>query len=297
MLVLGSDQIPITIHAFEAQNPKALVICVHGMAEHSRRYNDFASFLAKSGYTVLTYDHRGHGDSLLHEEIKGYLGKDGFNKMVTDLEKIVTLAKQNYPDTRCILFGHSMGSFVVQRYIQVNDDVDGVILMGSGYRPKGLIGGLLLAKLLVWFGKGKEKASLIDGQLMKTYNKTFQPQRTKFDWLSRDTDEVDRYINDPNCGFMMTNQFFLDFFKGIRTVGQAKNIANIRKNLPILLISGLDDPVGEMGTKIQRLGIQYQKVTKHVDIKLYKSARHELLHEHNKDEVSQDLLDWLEKNR
>lgn len=295
MLVLGSDQLPITINMYEAEHAKALVICVHGMAEHSKRYESFAKYLQQRGYTVLTYDQRGHRNSLLVNEEKGYLGKDGFNKMVQDLKNIVYSAKQNFSNLRCFLMGHSMGSFVVQRFIQLHDYVDGVILMGSGYRPKGLIGGLILSKLMVRFGKGKEKATLIDTTLNKTYSKPFKPYRTVYDWLNRDSAEVDHYINDPNCGFMMTYQFYADFFKGIRTVGKTKNIAKIRKNLPILLISGLSDPVGEMGTKINRLSTQYRKFTKQLDVKLYKAARHELLHEQNKDEVYQDLYAWLEK--
>lgn len=297
MKVVWSDGLALEVKEYKGHDPKALLICVHGMAEHRGRYDELAAYLKEQGYVVLTYDHRGHGQSILRGERKGYLGVDGFNKMVRDLEAVVCEAKKQYPLLPLYLFGHSMGSFVVQRYIQVHHDVNGVILMGSGYKPKGLSFGILLSGLMVKLGRGKREGYLIDAILNREYNRPFRPNRTTFDWLSRDDRSVDRYRDDPDCGFVMSYQFYYDFFRGIRTLQKDKNLRRIPPKLPIFILSGLHDPVGEMGKKIQRLYEAYRTMTSHIDLKLYKDARHELLHELNKEEVFRDLLHWLEKQR
>ena len=303
MTVMGSERVSIKINRYyeekliHQKKHKAVVIFVHGMAEHSGRYEDIAHLLMKHQYIVFTYDQRGHGKSLLPGEKKGYLGTDGFNKMVLDLHEVVNHAKYEFPNTPIYLFGHSMGSFVVQRYLQRFRDIDGIILMGVGYQPKGLSLGIFIAKRMIRRGNGKKAGMMIHRMLNRMYNFRMRPRKTDFDWLNRDLSEVQEYIHDPDCGFPMSYQFYYDFFTAIKKVHQPKNLSKTPKNLPILMMSGSDDPVGNMGRAIRKLHKLYRQYTHQADVKVYDEARHELLHELDKDRVYRDLLDWLEKQQ
>jgi alpha-beta hydrolase superfamily lysophospholipase len=291
--LIGQDELQLNVNDYLVENPRAIVLCVHGMCEHSLRYENFALFLNANRYSVYTYDHRGHGKSILKNEEKGYLGKNGFNKMVYDLNEVVTYIREKHPGNKIILFGHSMGSAVTARYLQLYDSVDGCILSGSNYDTKLLKFARFLGKIFCSVKGEKTSGNLFSKLLFGRFNQNFKPNRTPFDWLSRDEKEVDKYISDELCGFTCSNRFYYDFFAGLSDLSKRENLKKINPELPVFIISGDSDPVGNNGKGVKALYQILQSQMSDVEMKLYKNARHELLNEINKEEVYQHIAEWL----
>jgi len=272
----------------------------HGMAETSSRYERFAKKLTDNGYIVYANDHRGHGKTAKVIENVGYLAeKDGFKYLVEDVHKLTEIIKKEYPNLPLFLFGHSMGSFVAQRYIMLyGSELDGVILSGSNGKQGVILDiGILLAKNEVRKNGRRAKSEKLNKLSFGSYNNSFKPNRTDFDWLSRDNDEVDKYIKDPFCGSVFTCGFFYDFLLGLKEIQSKENIGKVPKDLPILIFSGDKDPVGKNGKGVIKLYRTYKKFNiKEVTYKLYKEGRHEMLNETNKDEVMRDVIQWLNKH-
>jgi alpha-beta hydrolase superfamily lysophospholipase len=282
----------------ESNKRMGIVQIAHGMAEWAGRYSEFAEKLTSAGYLVYANDHRGHGKTAEDTDSIGFLGRDGFNGMVKDLKAVDEVIRKENPELPVFLFGHSMGSFLAQNYIsQYGNILKGVILSGSnGKQNLALNLGIIIARLQVLMLGEKAKSKLLNKISFGTYNRHFKPNRTSFDWLSRDAKEVDKYIADPYCGGIFTTSFYYDFFKGLNKLYDSDKIHSIPKALPVLIISGNMDPVGEMGKGVTRLAQLYrQHGLTDVTLKLYENARHELLNEINKDQVINDILDWLNK--
>lgn len=275
-------------------SPKYVLIISHGMAEHAERYNDFANYLNQHSCAVFAINHMGHGESIEKEEL-GHWPKNGFNICVNNLFALTQHAKQVYPNVPIILFGHSMGSFIAQEYIKCfSDSIDGVILSGSS--KAGLLhkSGNLLANVLFACGDNHKKNNFLNKLSFGSFNKSFKPNRSNFDWLSSDNQQVDKYIEDPLCGFVCTTGFFKGFFKGLSKLN--KKIDNIDKNLPIYIMSGSKDPVGSFGKGVINLYNMYVKNDMtNVNIKLYENGRHEMLNEVNQMEVYMDIMSWIKK--
>lgn len=278
------------------ESPKALVLIIHGLGEHSGRYLRFAEYLTERSYAVAAYDHRGHGQS--DPDDLGFIpGDDGFHQMVDDLAFMAGEISSMFPGLPQILFAHSMGSFVTQRFLQLHKtDAAGVIYSGSNGKPPALIyAGRLLARLIAAFKGDAHRSDLMRNITFAPYNSRFKPTRTRHDWLSRDPDEVDGHVNDPLCGFTPSASFFVDFFSGLITLHKHEPFSGRQPNTPLMIISGSKDPVSAMGTGIKRLK---QKLRTSGESKLtvveYKNARHELLNEINRDEVMNDILNWIE---
>lgn len=276
-------------------NYRGIVLIVHGMAEHIDRYDNFGFSLAKAGYIVYGYNQRGHKEHLINKDDYGYISdNDGFKVLVNDLSSIYNKLKDLYPHLPIFLFGHSMGSFVQQRFIQLKkQNFDGLILSGSARNPNlRLYFGLLVAKISVMFYGRRYRSKILNKLIFESYNKLFKPNRTSLDWLNRDKKEVDKYDKDDYCGGLFTNSYYKDFFKCLIKINNNNNLIN--KNLPILLISGSDDPVGGMGKFVKSLYNSYKKLKiKDVKILLYNGARHEILLETNKEEIYSDIIKWL----
>lgn len=277
---------------------KGVVQIAHGMAEHAARYENFASYLTKNGYIVYANDHRGHGKTAGSVEKLGYLGdKDGFLWLVRDLHDLSKIIINENPSLPLLLFGHSMGSFAAQRYIMdYGKDLKGVVLSGSnGKQGIALKIGTILAKWEIKKHGRKHQSTTMDNLVFSGYNKAFKPNRTGSDWISRDNVEVDKYINDPYCGTVFTAGFFYDFLTFLIEIEDKKNIKEIPKNLPIYIFSGDKDPVGKNGKGIINLFNRFKNHgVKDVKYKLYKDGRHEMLNEINRDEVMEDVVQWLD---
>src|SRR5699024_2305600 len=278
---------------------KGIVQIAHGMAETAERYERFAKELNRHRYIVYDNDHRGHGKTAGNIENLGYLGgKDGFNWIVRDMYKLSNIIKEENPGLPLFLLGHSMGSFASQKYIMMYDNnLDGLILSGSnGEQGIKLKLGALLAKREVKKHGYKKKSPKLDKLTLGNFNKSFKPKRTKFDWISRDEDEVDKYINNPYCGTIFTVGFFYDFLNGLRDIEDKRNFHLIPKDLPIFIFSGDKDPVGNFGKGVKKLYKRYKFLgVKDVECKLYKDGRHEMLNEINRNEVMKDVIQWLNR--
>ncbi|GLC87279.1 alpha/beta fold hydrolase [Lysinibacillus piscis] len=271
---------------------------LHGMAEHSGRYLHFANALAAAGYAVTMHDHRGHGETAAYNGMLGFFAEhNGFERVVEDVHEVVESLHAPFADVPLILFGHSMGSFITRRYIQrYGEQVAQVILCGTGnVRPLHITGSFIAKALAKQFGK-ETPSEFMNKMSFGGFNKQFAPVKTEFDWLSTEEAEVQKYIDDPYCGFIPSNQFFADLTSGLTMLNRKKEIAKVRKDLPILLISGGDDPVGEQGKGIYAVATQYRKAgIADVTVYLVEKKRHEILNEANREDVYKSVLRWLEK--
>ncbi|MCF6241218.1 MAG: lysophospholipase [Bacteroidales bacterium] len=296
----ASDETQIHVYECLPDNPADVKACLqiaHGMAEHAKRYDDFASFLNKHGFAVYANDHRGHGKTAGSIENLGYFADEkGFEKVVDDMRVLTDKIKSEFPDKPVFLLGHSMGSFLSRFYaIEDASKINGLILSGTAGDP-GMLGqiGKLLSNLIAAVSGKKSQTPLMTSLSFGAYNKQFKPNRTDFDWLSRDNEQVDKYVNDPYCGTVFTAGFYKDMLGGLLYVNQNQAIKKMRKDLPVLLISGDKDPVSENGKGVKEV---YEKMNKaglnDVEMKLYPDARHEILNEINKDEVYNDVLNWI----
>ncbi|WP_163970491.1 alpha/beta hydrolase [Oceanobacillus halotolerans] len=275
------------------QEPKAIIQVAHGMVEHIGRYDEFANYLADNNIVVYGNDHRGHGKTAESQGIFGYFAaENGFQKTTNDLIEITKIIRQSYPSTPIYLFGHSMGSFLARQYIQTSSHlIDGVILMGTGYFPKAsLLAGKTMASTL----PPSEKSKLMNKIVFGSYNQRIKGRRTIFDWLTRDDDEVDEFIRDPYNGFVPTARFFYDLMDGLLQIHDQNQNKEIPKNLPMLFISGDKDPVGEYAKGVWRTAHLYEELgLENITTVLYEGARHELLHEINKEEVFRTIYEWI----
>lgn len=296
------DGVIINVHKWgleEGQAIKGIVQISHGMAEWAYRYDYFAKALNREGYIVYANDHRGHGLTAPSMEDVGYISdNDGFFDKVEDMRELNQLIREEHPSLPVVLFGHSMGSFLSQRYIQLyGSDLVGVILSGSNGKQGPIINlGIALAYLEMKFKGRRHRSRLLDKLSFGSYNRAFPDNRTKFDWLSRDEKLVDRYIEDPYCGGIFTSSFFYDFLRGLKMITRRKNLEAVSKNLPIYIFSGSMDPVGGFGKGVEKLKEMYETHgLKEVSLVLYPEGRHEMLNEINRDEVIEDIVRWLDK--
>ncbi|MBP1969447.1 alpha-beta hydrolase superfamily lysophospholipase [Virgibacillus natechei] len=275
------------------EKPKAIVQLSHGMAEHINRYNEIAKFLVKQGIFVYGNDHRGHGRTGEKQGIFGYFAEeDGFTKTVHDQLVITKQIKQEHPNTPIFLFGHSMGSFLAREYIQQHSHmIDGVMLSGTGYFPKTTsIAGRTISSIM----PPKEESKLMNSFAFGSNNKKIGKKLTSFDWLSNDEEVVETYINDPYTGFIPTGRFFYDLLSGLLNIHNPERNDAIRNDLPMLLISGDADPIGDYSKGIWKTAHLYEKAgLKEVMVMLFTDGRHELLHEMNKDEVHTMIHTWI----
>lgn len=276
-------------------NPKAIIVISHGMAEHIERYEMFANFMNENKYSVYGHNHRGH-KLTSPEESYGYMSdEDNLGALVLDLYEIISIIKKDNPNIPIYLLGHSMGSFVSQRVCQLYPDlVDKLVLCGSTLqRTSRAKFGRIIAKTIMIFKGRRYKSKLLDKLSFGSYNKIFKPNRTECDWLNQEEAEVDKYIEDKWCGGIFSCSFFYDFTNLFLKIN--KNFSKISQNLPILIISGTMDPVGECSKGTTNLYKIMKKNNLNVEMKLYENARHELLLERCHNEVYTDIKNFLDK--
>lgn len=278
--------------------PKAVVVVVHGMAEHAGRYRRFGHVLTDRGYAVLAYDQRGHGHTAAGEDELGFIAeRGGWDLLVDDLRAVVTQARADHPGLPVAVFGHSMGSLVTRTFIQRHGDlVQAAVLSGTASDP-GMMGrvGRLVALTERRVRGPRARSRLMDKLTFGSFNKAFAPARTDFDWLSRDPAEVDLYLEDPLCGVVSTTSFFIDLIDGATAVSDPRQVAGVPAGLPILLVAGALDPVGGQGTGVRAAAERFaQAGVGDVTCTLYASARHEILNETDRDEIEDDIAGWLD---
>jgi len=296
--VTASDGIPLHTMRWLPDGPvKAVVQVAHGMAEHSGRYARLAEALTGAGYAVYATDHRGHGSTAAEEDHGYFADKDGWSTVVEDVRAVTRFAQDEHPGLPVFLLGHSMGSFLARAYvIEGSRDLAGLILSGTAGDP-GLLGkaGLAIAYAEARVRGRRHVSPLLDKLTFGQYNSAFKPNRTGFDWLSRDDDEVDLYVADAMCGRTFTSGFFTDLLGGLGGINDRRRVARVRRDLPILLVSGDQDPVGANGKGVRAVAEQFRSVgVVDVTCTLYPGARHEIFNETNRDEITSDVVAWLD---
>lgn len=298
------DDEGVEIHTYKwapdnTKQIKGVLQIAHGMAETAARYERFAEFITNAGYAVYANDHRGHGKTAKTIENVGYIGQDGFNRMIENMKQLNDIIKKEYPNVPLYLMGHSMGSFLSQGYIEkYGDTINGVILSGTAGKQGALLDfGIIIAKLEMKRRGERWQSKLLNKLSFGNYNNSFKPVKTEFDWLSSDEKEVEKYINDPFCGTVFTSSFYYDFLRGLKSIHLRSNMERIPKELPIYIFAGEQDPVGNKCKTIKWLIEEYKKLgIKDIEYKFYKNGRHEMLNEINRDEVMNDILLWFNKH-
>lgn len=279
--------------------PRAVVLFSHGMAEHIARYEEVGQYLAQAGWIAAGYNHAGHGPQTPPEKLGYFAKRNGWQMLVDDLHAARLALQASFPGLPFFLLGHSMGSFLAREYVlQHGDGLSGLVLSGTGWQPPlAAKAGRALTRLAGWlFGEDK-RSPLLDQLIFSSNNKSFAPPRTAMDWLSRDSRQVDLYLQDPLCGFVFTPSGYHDLLFGLDRLTQTDRLAALPKALPVLLISGDHDPVGQMGRGVQTVAAQYRAAgLASVAVILYPQARHELFHEINRSQVFADLAAWLYKH-
>lgn len=290
-----------TIHGceYEPENGevKAVVVLHHGMAEHQVRYRDFIEYLTENGIAVFMHDMANHGKSNQNVEETGYFGeKDGYKHLVKDMKTVFDMAKCAFPDKKIIAMGHSMGSFITRCFTAWYSDAgfSAAIYMGTGGANPAAAAGDVLSSVLAKIQGSKHKSKFIDKVTFGSYNKKFEG-RTNFDWLTRDSKIVDKYIADDYCGFLFSLQGMNDLVKLNICANSADWYNSVPKDIPILVISGDMDPVGNYGAGLREIHERLiESGHTKAQLKLYNGGRHEILNEINKDEVYADILAFIE---
>ena len=278
----------------EFSEPKGIVHICHGMAEHIRRYDWLIAKLNKDGFHVISIDHRGHGNRI-HNNLKGFFDdNDGWGRVVDDLLNLLTQSNKKFPDLKQYVLAHSMGSWIALAAMQKGMNISGLIISGSSKPLKTI---LLIQKLLVkiqiiLFGK-RSVSVFLDNITLGPYNKQFRPNRTLKDWISSDNDNVDNYVEDPLCGFPVTNGLWDDLASGLLEVFKKGKYPHSNKLTSIFIISGLDDPVGENGKGVRRLNAFLLSMYPNTSIKLVEGSRHEVFSESSKENSYNSLIKFI----
>lgn len=278
--------------------PRAVVQILHGIVEFAGRYDEFAQYLTELGYLVVAEDHMGHGQSINGDGIAGYF-HGGWEAAVEDSCALMRAVKEEFPDVPFVLMGHSMGSFMARTILCKHPDagICAAVLSGTAWMPSAVLPvGIRMAGAVC----KKEGETLpnpkLQGMVFGGYNKRVEHPRTEYDWLSRDKEKVDFYVNHPMCGFPATAGLLRDMMTGIHFIQQKQNLDNMNTSVPVLFAAGGDDPVGSYGKGVRKAA---QKFRDHgmqdVTEKIYPLCRHEILNEINRQEIFGDIGRWIEE--
>ena len=277
--------------------PKAVVHICHGLAEHSARYARFAAALNGAGYHAYAHDHRGHGANISPHAPRGmFASKDGDRVAIGDVLALNRHIHATHPGLPVVIFGHSMGGLIALNYALVHSDtVDAVAVWNANFNggiENRAAMALLCAERML---KGSDVPSAILPKLtFRTWGRSIPGHRTHFDWLSRDPAEVEAYVNDPLCGFDANVALWIDVFRMMKNGATDSNFAGIRKKLPFNLVGGTEDPATDKAKATRKLAARMQAMGfSNVTCTIYPGSRHESLNEINRDEVTQNFLDWL----
>ena len=288
------------IHAIEWKPdvpPVGVLQLVHGMQEFIERYDDFARFMCTKGFLVVGHDHLGHGLSVADENSYGYFAeKSGNRVLLTDMRQLHRMTAEKYPELPFFMMGHSMGSFLARQYICLYGKyLDGAVISGTAYHPPmECKAGMLLCRVIARFKGWKYISKLLTYMVVGSLNKKFEPSATHLDWLTRDDSVVEAYRHDPRTHHFFTLNANYNLFVSLKYLTVRENLMRIPKGLPVLLIAGEMDPVGNFGAGVKKVFVQLQAIgLKDVQCKLYPNDRHEVLNELDKAQVYQDIMGWI----
>ena len=283
----------------EGEVRAVLQIC-HGMVEYIKRYDEFAQFLCEKGFYVVGNDHLGHGKSVQSKSEYGFFEKKYGNACVLgDIHTLRQRTVKKYPETPYFMLGHSMGSSLLRQYIQMyGNGLSGVVLMGvvTDHRRSSLLFVKQLCRLMAAVRGWHYRSRMVDELVTGSFNKKFKPSVTRADWITSDKEHLDAYVTDPLCSFMFTVNAYYSMMAGMLGMQKKENISMIPKSLPVLFVSGAEDPVGNFGKGVRKVCEIYKSAgLRDVSLKLYEGDRHEILNETNREQVYQDLYEWFEE--
>ena len=275
---------------------KAVVQIVHGIAEFVERYDNFANYLTGLGFVVVAEDHMGHGQSINGDGIQGYF-HGGWFTAIEDTMQLMNDTMAAYPGVPYVLFGHSMGSFMARTILCKYPDcgISAAIICGTGWQPTFALPALIKVVESICKKTGETNPSeKLQGMVFGSYNKKVEHPRTAYDWLTRDNRIVDAYIAHPLCGFTASCGLLRDMMKGFAYIQNREHLARMRKDLPVFFIAGGDDPVGNYGKGVHQTADAFRKAgMTDVSVRVYPLCRHEILNEINKEEIYEDVAQWI----
>ncbi|MDO6681000.1 MULTISPECIES: alpha/beta fold hydrolase [unclassified Oceanobacter] len=282
--------------------PTALIQIYHGMAEHWRRYQPLIRKLAASGYAVLAHNHQGHGERqpLGHLPVGHHHTSTGWQQLINDANQARQIALATLPEsTPVILLGHSMGSFVVlTTAMHPVEGLAGLVLSGSGYPARWRCQlGYIVASVIAHWHTAEKPSALLGALAFAGYNQQIKQASGRWDWLTRDANQRQQYRTDPLCGFDCSAGFWQNLFTALTNITRENALASIPPQLPVLLLSGDQDPVGQYGRGIRALDhALHRSGHDQISTLLYPGGRHEMLNETNAGQVQSDLLAWLQNH-
>lgn len=279
---------------------KGILQIAHGMVEYIDRYDLFARFLCEKGYVVTGNDHLGHGASVTSISNWGYFSEnDGYNNVLEDMHELTLLTKNLFPNKPYYLLGHSMGSFFTRYYLcKYSNELNGVVIMGTGQQNKITLSfATFICKVLSIFKGWRYRSRFVNNLALGSYNKKWEPSITHVDWLTKDINIIKAYACEPRCNFVFTLNGYYNLFSLMKEIIRKDNLENMIKDLPVLFVSGQDDPVGNFGKSVELVYKQFKDINmKDVSIKLYKDDRHEILNETDKETVYNDIYSFIQSH-
>ena len=291
----SGDGYLLALRVYEAEKPKAVVKCIHGMEEYQNRYQAFAEYLQAAGYTVVTADLRGHGKSA--PVLSHIADKDGHLRLLEDEEAILKEIRSRWPDLPVILFAHSMGTIIARVFLQKQSKAFSKVVLSGYPNPNNAAGaGIKLTELIASFKGPQGYSRTVDSMVLGPFAKAVPNAKTPSDWLSVNPDNVRRYIEDPLCGVRFTLGSYNAMFRLIRRMNDPGRYEDVQAELPILLISGAEDPCtgGEKGRKDSE-DVLREAGFRNIGIDTLEGMRHEILNETKREEVFRRILDFMEK--
>ncbi|NNC76971.1 MAG: alpha/beta fold hydrolase [Woeseiaceae bacterium] len=293
----ADDGHEIAVSVYRPQQPASGIIQIlHGLGEHADRYARFAAAANDRGLIVVIHNHRGHGADA--KTYGFFADQNGWEKLTADALLVQEHICNENPGLPLSLLGHSMGSYIAQYFaMHHNARLSALLLSGSTWPSRTQVTVARLLALIVGLKHGaKGYSPLLDKLFFGDFNKKFAPARTELDWLSRDESEVDLYIDDPLCGGPYTTGLWRDLLRGLSFIGSDNSVTRVPGTLPILITGGEMDPVGgDRG--MGNLAMHYaQTGHSRLKVRIYPGGRHEMLNETNRDDVTNDWLDWIAEN-
>lgn len=286
----------VNYYIFECDNPKAVLQISHGMAEEGLCYKEFALFLNKQNYIVCVNDHLGHGDSQIeHKELLEFNEKDGYNYVIKDIKQLHDIVSAKYPNLPYFILGFSLGSFLFRRYLQIYpNSIDGAIIMGTGEKNTARISAFRAMRRLY---DSPEKKKFKFKLLNKIRERREKRIENNFILMMADDKTKQKFANSWIRNYIILVGKFYNINKLFKLIKSKKNIKKMNKNMPILLISGDEDSVGNNGKAVQKLYDKYKSLNfNDVSLILYPGLRHVILMSKDKEKVMKDVVDWLDKH-
>ncbi|MCI8327570.1 MAG: alpha/beta hydrolase [Lachnospiraceae bacterium] len=286
---------------------RAVFQIIHGMIEYIERYEEFAEFLTEQGFVVVGHDHLGHGQSIETEDDWGFIHEQhGSDLMVSDIHALREKVQGQYGQSPYFILGHSMGSYLLRKYLTIHGEcLTSALIVGTGTMPDVMMRtGMFLCRVLAKVHGWRYRSDFVRKMSFAGPYKKFDldgslPENS---WLTKEVEIVNHYYSEPRCTFMFTINGYYSLMETILYDNQTENIEKIPKELPLILISGKDDPVGNLGEGVKKVFMQLKKAgIWDLTCKLYENDRHEILNETDRETVYGEILSWclarIDRNR